>query len=149
MPAFTLFDTGVTHSFVSPRLTCECTFKGSFNVKIAGVETAGEERMMTKRRYDGVSVIIEGMNRDLLELELGRCEVILGMYWLARHGAVVNCAKACVQFPREGGQIVDKGIKTGNEDRDQSIRHIYGLGQRCYQEGQRGLFSHHRNGEGD
>ncbi|KAG5376323.1 hypothetical protein IGI04_040919 [Brassica rapa subsp. trilocularis] len=112
--AFTLFDTGATHSFVSPRLTREWDFKGNFNTMVTGVETAGTEKMATRGRYEEVPVILAGVNLpgDLLELELGRYEVILGMDWLAQHRAVVECAKACVRIPLDGRQIVYRGMRT-------------------------------------
>ncbi|KAF2565214.1 hypothetical protein F2Q68_00025352 [Brassica cretica] len=112
--AFTLFDTGATHSFVSPRLTREWNFKGNFNTMVTGVETAGTEKMATRGRYEEVPVILAGVNLpgDLLELELGRYEVILGMDWLAQHRAVVECAKACVRIPLDGRQIVYRGMRT-------------------------------------
>lgn len=114
MTAFTLFDTGATHSFVSPRLTREWDFKGNFNTMVTGVETAGTEKMATRGRYEEVPVILAGVNLpgDLLELELGRYEVILGMDWLAQHRAVVECAKACVRIPLDGRQIVYRGMRT-------------------------------------
>ncbi|XP_018473929.1 uncharacterized protein LOC108845172 [Raphanus sativus] len=96
--AFTLFDTGATHSFVSPDFTREWTFSGSYNTQVVGVGTAGKEKMTTKGKYGEVPVVLAGINlpADLMELELGRYEVILGMDWLARQRAVVDCAKACV-----------------------------------------------------
>lgn len=114
MAAFTLFDTGATHSFVSPNLTREWAFKGSYNTKVAGVETAGKEKLSTKGKYEEVPVILAGINLpvDLLELELGRYEVILGMDWLAQHGAIIDCAKTCVLIPLDGRQIVYRGMKT-------------------------------------
>ncbi|XP_022570285.1 uncharacterized protein LOC111212930 [Brassica napus] len=112
--SFTLFDTGATQSFVSPKLTREWNFKGNFNTMVTGVETAGTEKMATRGKYEEVPVILAVVNLpgDLLELELGRYEVILGMDWLAQHRAVVECAKACVWIPLEGRQIVYKGMRT-------------------------------------
>ena len=112
--AFTLFDTGATHSFVSPKLTREWNFKGNFNTMVTGVETAGTEKMATRGRYEEVPVILAGVNLpgDLLELELGRYEGILGMDWLAQHKVVVECAKACVRIPLDGRQIVYRGMRT-------------------------------------
>ncbi|XP_022565185.1 uncharacterized protein LOC106453503 [Brassica napus] len=111
---FTLFDIGAAHSFVSPRLTREWNFKGNFNTMVTGVETAGKEKMATRGRYEEVPMILAGVNLlgDLLELELGRYEVILRMDWLAQHRAVVECAKACVRFPLDGRQIVYRGMRT-------------------------------------
>ncbi|XP_033138766.1 uncharacterized protein LOC117129307 [Brassica rapa] len=112
--AFTLFDTGATHSFVSPRLTREWNFKGNFNTMVTGVETVGTEKMATRGRCEDVPVILAGVNLpgDLLELEVGRYEVILGMDWLAQHRAVIECAKACVRIPLDGRQIVYRGMRT-------------------------------------
>ncbi|XP_018474603.2 uncharacterized protein LOC108845897 [Raphanus sativus] len=90
------------------------TFTGSYNTKVAGVETAGKERITTNWKYEEVSVVLAGINlpANLLELELGRYEVILGMDWLAQHGAIVDCAKTCVRIPLDGRQIVYRGMKT-------------------------------------
>ena len=71
--AFTLFDTGVTHSFVSPKLTREWNFKGNFNSMVTGAQTAGTEKMATRGRYEEVPVILAGVNLpgDLLEHRAG------------------------------------------------------------------------------
>ena len=114
MTSFTLFDTGATQRFVSRKLTREWNFKGNFNTMVMGVETVGTEKMATRGKYEEVPVILVRVNLsgDLLELELGRYEVILRMDWLAQHRAVVECTKACVRIPLEGRQIVYKGMRT-------------------------------------
>ena len=53
-------------------------------------------------------MILAGVNLpgDLLELELGRYEVILGMDWLAQHIAIVRVCQGGVRIPLDGRQIV-------------------------------------------
>lgn len=64
--------------------------------------------------YVEVPITLAGIDLpvDLMEFELGRYEVILGMDWLTQQKAVVDCAKSCVRIPRGEGWIVFQGVKT-------------------------------------
>ncbi|XP_048623629.1 uncharacterized protein LOC125592481 [Brassica napus] len=108
-----LFDTGATHSFVSPTLTKCWTFVGMFISNAKGIETAGTELMRSTGTYEDVPIFIEGieLNGNLVEMELNHYEVILGMDWLTYHKDVMDCPKTRVYIPRTEGRIVFQGIK--------------------------------------
>ena len=111
--AHALFDTGATHSFVSPTLTKCWTFEGMFVSNAKGIETAGTELMRSTETYEDVPIVIEGieLKANLVEMELNHYEVILGMDWLTYHKAVMDCPKTRVYIPRTEGRIVFQGIK--------------------------------------
>ncbi|XP_022565122.1 uncharacterized protein LOC111209478 [Brassica napus] len=111
--AHALFDTGATHSFVSPTLTKCWTFEGMFVLNGKGIETAGTELMRSTGTYEDVPIVIEDieLKGNLVEMELNHYEVILGMDWLTYHKAVIDCPKTRVYIPRTEGRIVFQGIK--------------------------------------
>ncbi|XP_022553081.1 uncharacterized protein LOC111203525 [Brassica napus] len=100
--AHTLFDTGATHSFVSPTLTKCWNFEGMFLSNAKGIETAGTELMRSTGTYEDVPIVIEGieLKGNLVEMELNHYEVILGMNWLTYHKAVMDFPKTRVYIPR-------------------------------------------------
>jgi hypothetical protein len=44
---------------------------------------------------------------DLIEMEIDDYDMILGMDWLSRHGARVDCKDKRVQFVRPGRDVLD------------------------------------------
>lgn len=112
--AYTIFDTGATHSFVSQDLTRRWSFQGKYEGRTTRVETAGPDEISAMGVFVGVAVELAGvvMPVDLLKLEMGRYEVILGMDWLSQYGAVIDCNGANIRIPREGGRVVFEGPKT-------------------------------------
>ena len=67
--------------------------------------------------HHDVPVLLGGVEllRDLTEMEMSCYDVILGMDWLSRHRVVLDCPKARVNIPREGGKIICEGIQTHRE----------------------------------
>ena len=111
--AHTLFDTGATHSFVSPTLTKCWNFEGMFVSNAKGIETVGTELMMSTGTYEDVSIVIESieLKGNLVEMELNHYQVILGIDSLTYHKAVMDCPKTHVYIPRTEGKIIFRGIK--------------------------------------
>nr|GEV43866.1 putative reverse transcriptase domain-containing protein [Tanacetum cinerariifolium] len=82
---------------------------------------------LTDGRIFGLNNIIQGctinflnhpVNIDLIPIELGSFDVIIGMDWLAKHQAVVICAEKIVRFPWGNETLIihgdrsDRGNKT-------------------------------------
>ncbi|XP_043725597.1 uncharacterized protein LOC122672163 [Telopea speciosissima] len=107
-PAYTLFDTGVTHSFVSP------TFAKRTGVSPKSLEVGLAVSIPTGSRIDldtlyepcAVTIVGRDMNAHLIQLCMTDFDVILGMDWLAAHKATVLCAKRKIVFQPTG----DKGF---------------------------------------
>ncbi|XP_024015078.1 uncharacterized protein LOC112088901 [Eutrema salsugineum] len=58
--AYTMFDTGATHSFVSPKLNKCWTFPRKFKPKLKANETAGTEQVKSIGVFEDVPVLQEG-----------------------------------------------------------------------------------------
>ncbi|XP_056850592.1 uncharacterized protein LOC108827423 [Raphanus sativus] len=113
-PAHTLFDSGASHSFVSPRLVKSWSFRGVFEPKAKQIQTAGTERLGTIGVHRNVPVMLGGVDLlgDLTEMEMSFYDVILGMDWLTRHRVVLDCPEARVSIPRAEGKITFEGAQT-------------------------------------
>ncbi|XP_022549585.1 uncharacterized protein LOC111201641 [Brassica napus] len=100
--AHTLFDTGASHSFVSPRLVQSWSFRGAFEPNVKQIQTAGTERLGAVGVHHDVPVLLGGTDLlgDLTEMELNYYDVILGMDWLSRHRVVLDCPRPRVHIPR-------------------------------------------------
>nr|GEY84721.1 putative reverse transcriptase domain-containing protein [Tanacetum cinerariifolium] len=96
-----LFDTGTDRSFVSTAFSSRIIITPTaldhdYNVKLAD------------GRIVGLNIIIRGcmlnflnhpFNIDLIPVELGSFDVIIGMDWLAKYHAVIICAEKIVRIP--------------------------------------------------
>ncbi|GJU30323.1 putative reverse transcriptase domain-containing protein, partial [Tanacetum coccineum] len=101
--ASVLFDTGADRSFVSTAFSSQIDITPSTLDHYYDVELADE-------RIIGLNAIIRGctlnflnhpFNIDLMPIELGSLEVIIGMDWLAKYQAVIVCVEKIVLFPED------------------------------------------------
>ncbi|GJW55515.1 putative reverse transcriptase domain-containing protein, partial [Tanacetum coccineum] len=116
-----LFDTGVDRSFVSTAFSSliditPTTLDHYYNVELAD------------RKIIGINTIIWGctlnfldhpFNIDLMPVELVSFNVIVGMDWLAKYHAVIDCAKKIVHIPWVNETLIvhGDGSNQGNETR--------------------------------
>ncbi|XP_043717500.1 uncharacterized protein LOC122665416 [Telopea speciosissima] len=115
LPAYVLFDSGVSHSFVSP----------SFVEKLP-IESARMEQKLTVSTLTGCKVELDrsfnfcpvrvsdhGLEATLIILDMKDFDIILGMDWLSTHGASLICAERKILFrTREDNEFVFKGSKS-------------------------------------
>ncbi|GKA77415.1 putative reverse transcriptase domain-containing protein, partial [Tanacetum coccineum] len=96
-----LFDTGVDRSFVSTTFSFIIDITSTTLDHYYDVELADEKII-------GINTIIRGctlnllnhpFNINLMLIELGSFDVIVGMDWLAKYHAVIDCAKKIVRIP--------------------------------------------------
>ena len=98
--AYTLFDTGATHSFISARF-----------VKLIGlsprpldislcVSTPLKDTIMSTLVCKDCKITISGHDQivDLIILTMYDFDVILGMDWLRKQRANVDCYRKIIQF---------------------------------------------------
>ncbi|XP_023642220.1 uncharacterized protein LOC111831599 [Capsella rubella] len=106
--ACTMFDTGATHCFVSPNLARNWDSRIDFTEKRRRIETAGTQLVGSSRTYRDVPVVIGGVELlgNFLEMELRRYDVIVGIDWLKRHDANLDCRGARVIINRAEGNLV-------------------------------------------
>nr|GEY35785.1 putative reverse transcriptase domain-containing protein [Tanacetum cinerariifolium] len=96
-----LFDTGADRSFVST------TFSTQINITPSTLDHCYDVELVDGRII-GLNTILRGctlnllnlpFNIDLMLVELGSFDAIIGMDWLAKYQAVIVCAKKIVRIP--------------------------------------------------
>eukprot|EP00268_Persea_americana_P054813 TRINITY_DN6322_c0_g1_i1.p1 TRINITY_DN6322_c0_g1~~TRINITY_DN6322_c0_g1_i1.p1 ORF type:complete len:1140 (-),score=111.45 TRINITY_DN6322_c0_g1_i1:645-4064(-) len=102
--ASTLFDYGSTHSFISHTFAAKIGNSPSTFTNALVVSTpTGEKICIRTIFYDCMLEIGQArMPADLVLLRMEDFDVILGMDWLARYQAILNCFNEVVWFNLEG-----------------------------------------------
>ncbi|GKD38994.1 reverse transcriptase domain-containing protein [Tanacetum coccineum] len=99
--AYILFDTGADRSFVSTAFSSQIDITPTTLDHYYDVELAD-------KKIIGINTIIQGctlnflnhqFNIDLIPVELGSFDVIIGMDWLAKYHAVILCVEKIVCIP--------------------------------------------------
>ena len=87
-----LFDSGATHSFVIPKVVS--SFKGIL----------GNHNLHADSYVLGIPIHVGSMvyPADLLVVPLGQHEVILGMDWLSRYYAQLDCGRGRITLEESG-----------------------------------------------
>nr|GEU35083.1 hypothetical protein [Tanacetum cinerariifolium] len=96
-----LFDTGADRSFVSTAFSSQIdvtptTLDYYYDVKLADGRIIG---LYTIIRGFTINFLNHPFNIDLMPVELGSFDVIIGMDWWAKYQAVIVCAKKIVSIP--------------------------------------------------
>ncbi|GJU95776.1 putative reverse transcriptase domain-containing protein [Tanacetum coccineum] len=114
--AYMLFDSGADRSFVSNTFTALLDITPyALDVSYA-IELADGRTSETNTVLMGCTLGLLGhpFNIDLMPIELGSFDVIIGMDWLAKNHAVIVCDEKIVRIPY-GNEILivqgDKGAK--------------------------------------
>ena len=97
---FTLFDSGATHSFVSATYAKLCSMTMEpLRQRITVVTPVGKSLLCNKVVVD-CSIMIGGRTflANLVIFEMIGYDVILGMDWLSRHHAHINCQRKEITF---------------------------------------------------
>ncbi|GJV35100.1 putative reverse transcriptase domain-containing protein [Tanacetum coccineum] len=116
-----LFDTSADRSFVSTAFSSQIDITPSTLDHYYDVELAD-------RRIIGLNTILRGctlnllnhpFNIDLMPVELGSFDAIIGMDWLTKYQAIIVCAEKIVRIPwgNETLIVCGDGSKRGNETR--------------------------------
>nr|GEY33525.1 putative reverse transcriptase domain-containing protein [Tanacetum cinerariifolium] len=117
-----LFDTSANRSFVSTAFISQIIITPTaldhdYNVELAD------------GRIVGLNIIIRGctlnflnhpFNIDLIPVELGSFDVIIGMDWLAKYHAIIICAEKIVRIPFGDEIIIVRANITATKDEDKS-----------------------------
>ena len=100
LDARVLFDHGASHSFVSPVFTSRMEWKPSKMLFPSSVMTPLSDELETDIFFPSCPVLVEGRElfADLVLLDVIDFDVILGMDWLARHYASLDCREKVVIF---------------------------------------------------
>nr|GFA24036.1 putative reverse transcriptase domain-containing protein [Tanacetum cinerariifolium] len=119
--ASVLFDSGADKSFVSITFSTQINITPSTLDYCYDVELANE-------RIIGLNTILRGctlnllnhpFNIDLMPVELGSFDAIIGMVWLAKYQAVIACAEKIVRIPWGNKTLIihGDGSNQGNATR--------------------------------
>src|SRR3954466_3143847 len=107
VPASVLFDPGASHSFMleSHALQHEFPFEEMFSPMI--IQTPGS-KWQTNRVSHGNKIAIEGIVflASLIALKSSDIDVILGMDWLSRQNAYLDCKGKSVKLTHPSGKTV-------------------------------------------
>nr|GEU50462.1 reverse transcriptase domain-containing protein [Tanacetum cinerariifolium] len=109
--AFVLFNSGADRSFVSSTFsTLLDIIPDTLGVSYA-VELADERIYKTNTMLRGCTLGLLGhpFNVDLMPVELGSFDVIIGIDWLANHHAVIICDEKIVRIPYGDEVLIVQG----------------------------------------
>ncbi|GJV61173.1 putative reverse transcriptase domain-containing protein [Tanacetum coccineum] len=112
-----LFDTGADRSFVSTAISSQIVITPTaldhdYNVELADGRIVG---LNTIIRGCTLNLLNHPFNIDLMPVELGSFDVIIGMDWLAKYHAVIVCAEKIVRIPFGDEILIVRGDKSSNK----------------------------------
>ncbi|GJQ91076.1 putative reverse transcriptase domain-containing protein [Tanacetum coccineum] len=99
--AFVLFDTGVDRFFVSTAFSSQIditptTLDHYYDIELAD---GGIIRLNTILRGCTLNILNHPFNIDLMPVEFGSLDAIIGMDWLVKYQAIIVCAEKIVRIP--------------------------------------------------
>ncbi|GJU20541.1 putative reverse transcriptase domain-containing protein [Tanacetum coccineum] len=114
--AFVLFDSGSDRSFVNTRFSSLLDIKpikieDSYEVELADGRVVSTNTVLKGCTLSLVNHIFE---IDLMPIELGTFDVIIGMDWLVKHDAVIVCGEKVVHIPYGNKTLIAEGDKGGS-----------------------------------
>ncbi|GJZ65882.1 putative reverse transcriptase domain-containing protein [Tanacetum coccineum] len=112
-----LFDTGADRSFVSTAFSSRIVITPTaldhdYNVELADGRIVG---LNTIIRGCTLNLLDHPFNIDLMPVELGSFDVIIGMDWLAKYHAVIVCAEKIVRIPFGDEILIVRGDGSSNK----------------------------------
>ncbi|GJS16727.1 putative reverse transcriptase domain-containing protein, partial [Tanacetum coccineum] len=112
-----LFDSGADRSFVSSTFSAlldvtPSTLDVSYAVELADGRIAETNTVL---RGCTLGLLGHPFNIDLMPVELGSFDVIIGMDWLANHHAVIVCDEKIVRIPYGDEVLIVQGDRSGKD----------------------------------
>ncbi|XP_043714626.1 uncharacterized protein LOC122662985 [Telopea speciosissima] len=115
IPTYVLFDSGASHSFISPSFTNKLPIRSASTEQKLIVCTPTRSTVKLDQIFKSclVRVSDHGLEASLIILDMKDFDIILGMDWLFTHGTSLICAERKVLFKsEEGKEFVFKGNKS-------------------------------------
>ncbi|GJW14663.1 putative reverse transcriptase domain-containing protein [Tanacetum coccineum] len=112
-----LFDTGADRSFVSTAFSSRIVITPTaldhdYNVELADGRIVG---LNTIIRGCTLNFLNHPFNIDLMPVELGSFDMIIGMDWLAKYHAVIVCAEKIIRIPFGDEILIVRGDRSSNK----------------------------------
>jgi hypothetical protein len=114
-----LIDPRSTHSFIATPFACALKFNDKAIPCDMLVSTPLGKQLGSKIHYKDYEIGLGGviLTRDLICLSIKDYDAILGMDWLSRHYARIDCKRKLVNFCRPGEEILEfRGEKAKEEN---------------------------------
>ena len=94
-PLIVLFDSGATHSFISSNAVSQIGQQLHKNPTNLLVSLPAEQVVECNVMFENcpLSIDQEVFKADLIQLDLLEFDIVLGMDWLSKHGATIDCQK--------------------------------------------------------
>nr|GEZ04552.1 putative reverse transcriptase domain-containing protein [Tanacetum cinerariifolium] len=117
--AFVLFDSGTDRSFVSSTFSTLLdiipdTLYVSYAVELVD---GGVSETNTVLRGCTLGLLGHPFNIDIIPVELGSFDLIIGMDWLANHHAVIVCDEKIVRIPYGDEVLIVQGDRDGKGEK--------------------------------
>ncbi|GKE30917.1 putative reverse transcriptase domain-containing protein, partial [Tanacetum coccineum] len=126
--ASVLFDTGADRRFVSYAFSKYIDIPPTTLDTNYSVELADEKSLTTNTILRGCTLNLKNhlFKIDLLPIELGSFDVIVGMDWMAEHRAEVVCYEKYIRVPYGNNMLIIQGERSGvkNESKLEVISSI-------------------------
>ncbi|KAD6454703.1 hypothetical protein E3N88_09409 [Mikania micrantha] len=116
--ASVLFDTGADKSFISPEFASLLSLPAVELETPYVIELANGKLIKTNSVIQGCSLNLNDhlFNIDLLPIELGSFDVVVGMDWLSINQAEVICQTKVIRIPiPEGNTLIVQGERAGRK----------------------------------
>ncbi|GJW25958.1 putative reverse transcriptase domain-containing protein [Tanacetum coccineum] len=122
--AFILFDSGADRSFVSTTFSTLLDITPDTSDVSYAVELADGRNSETNTVLRGCTLGLLGhpFNIDLMPVELGSFDAIIGMDWLANHHAVIVCDEKVVRIPYGDKVLIVQVTKKETGDKSEEKR---------------------------
>ncbi|GJU61413.1 putative reverse transcriptase domain-containing protein [Tanacetum coccineum] len=114
--ATALFDSGADKSFVSTNFSTLIDIEPVELDTSYDVELADEKVVSTNNVLIGctLNLLNHSFPIDLMVIELGSFDIIIGMDWLSRYDAAILCGEKKVRIPLEGKTLVIEGDRNNS-----------------------------------
>ncbi|GJZ85556.1 putative reverse transcriptase domain-containing protein [Tanacetum coccineum] len=111
-----LFDTGADRSFISTAFSsliniAPTPLENNYDVELADGKIVGVDTII---RGCTLNFLNHPFNIDLMPVELGSFDIIIGMDWLRKYHAVIVCDEKLVQIPYGNETLIFHGNESNN-----------------------------------
>ena len=114
-PLTFLIDSGSLHSFISPNTAKRLRIEAQPTERKLRASLANGSSILTDEQVIELSFNLEGnsTSQKFRILKMGKFQGILGMDWLSRNQAGINCSQGLISFLSDNGQNVEIKGRSG------------------------------------